>query len=63
MEVIKPMTAAVACRLTDLPELCGEDDVGTPEYFISHAWSMRFLQLLDYVFNHLQVCAFYVYRL
>lgn len=59
MEVIKPMTTAAACRLTDLPDihgdLIGPDDVGQPEYFISHAWSMAFLDLLDCVFNHLQV--------
>ncbi|KAG2433437.1 hypothetical protein HXX76_008494 [Chlamydomonas incerta] len=60
MEVIKPMTAGAACRLTDLPDLqgagglVGEADVGSPAYFISHAWSMSFLQLLDAVFNHLQ---------
>lgn len=53
------MTTAAACRLTDLPDihgdLIGPDDVGQPEYFISHAWSMAFLDLLDCVFNHLQV--------
>ena len=51
MEVIKPMTAGAACRLTDLPDLqgpgglVGEADVGGPAYFISHAWSMPFLQV------------------
>ncbi|KAG2487965.1 hypothetical protein HYH03_013405 [Edaphochlamys debaryana] len=59
-EVIKPMTLRHACRLTDLPELAGqgglmgEADVGSPAYFISHAWSMGFLHLLDCIFNHLQ---------
>ncbi|EFJ49075.1 hypothetical protein VOLCADRAFT_104512 [Volvox carteri f. nagariensis] len=55
-EVIKPMTASSACRLTDLNlnELVSEADVGPPDYFISHAWSMPFLQLLDCFFNHLQ---------
>ncbi|GIL66739.1 hypothetical protein Vafri_20215, partial [Volvox africanus] len=55
-EVIKPMTASSACRLADLNmnDLVSEADIGPPDYFISHAWSMPFLQLLDCFFNHLQ---------
>ncbi len=48
-EVIKPITAPAACRLTDLSDraagLLREGDVGAPSYFISHAWSMPFLQV------------------
>ena len=41
-------------RLTDCPNLIDPEDVGTPLYFISHAWDGGFKKLMDAILHFLR---------
>lgn len=62
LKVIKPLTQPHCCRLVDLPEIHPpgllvpeRGDVGPPDYFISHAWSMPLVRTVHMVLEQLQV--------
>ncbi|KXZ56037.1 hypothetical protein GPECTOR_2g1589 [Gonium pectorale] len=51
--VVKKLTYDEQCRLVDVPGLVPVEDVGEPDYFISHAWSNPFAHLVQSVCDHL----------
>ncbi|GLI58954.1 hypothetical protein VaNZ11_000672 [Volvox africanus] len=51
--VVKELTREEQCRLVDVPGLVPVEDVGEPDYFISHAWGNPFAHLVQCVCDHL----------
>ncbi|GLC68369.1 hypothetical protein PLESTF_000683700 [Pleodorina starrii] len=51
--VVKELTREDQCRLVDVPGLVPLEDVGEPDYFISHAWGNPFSHLVQCVCDHL----------
>ncbi|KAG2452564.1 hypothetical protein HYH02_002801 [Chlamydomonas schloesseri] len=51
--VVKQLTKEDQCRLVDVPGLVPVEDVGEPDYFISHAWGNPFAHLVQCVCDHL----------
>uniref|UniRef100_A0A7S3QRP9 Uncharacterized protein n=1 Tax=Dunaliella tertiolecta TaxID=3047 RepID=A0A7S3QRP9_DUNTE len=46
-----PSTSQEKCRYVDIME---PENVGAPQYFLSHTWSLRFLTLMEIVGHRLQ---------
>ncbi len=51
--IVKQLTKEEQCRLVDVPGVVPREDVGAPDYFISHAWSNPFSHLVQCVCDHL----------
>lgn len=51
--IVKQLTKEEQCRLVDVPGVVPREDVGEPDYFISHAWSNPFAHLVQCVCDHL----------
>ncbi|KAG2494495.1 hypothetical protein HYH03_007264 [Edaphochlamys debaryana] len=51
--IVKQLTMEEQCRLVDVPGLVPKEDVGEPDYFISHAWGNPFAHLVQCVCDHL----------
>ena len=52
-QIVKALTAEDQCRLVDMPGLVPREEVGPPDYFISHAWSNPFSYMVQCVCDQL----------